>query len=69
MDFWLLKLLLRDMKSKTKNSDQPTENHKKTQKNKSHGKYNTYHWSTLQEMDRCEISIINLIRHVNPGNE
>ena len=31
---WLLKLLLRDMKTKTKNKDQPTNNHKKKQKNK-----------------------------------
>ena len=27
MDSWLLKLLPRDMKTKTKNKDQPTENH------------------------------------------
>ena len=33
MDSWLLKLLSRDMKTKTKNKDQPTNNHKK-QKNK-----------------------------------
>ena len=29
MDSWLLKLLSRDMKTKTKNKDQPTKNHKK----------------------------------------
>ena len=29
MDSWLLKLLSRDMKTKTKNKDQPTSNHKK----------------------------------------
>ena len=29
MDSWLLKLLSRDMKPKTKNKDQPTNNHKK----------------------------------------
>ena len=29
MDPWLLKLLLRDMKTKTKSKDQPTKNHKK----------------------------------------
>ena len=29
MDAWLLKLLSRDMKTKTKNKDQPTNNHKK----------------------------------------
>ena len=29
MDSWLLKLLSRDMKTKTKNKDQPTNNHKK----------------------------------------
>ena len=32
MDSWLLKLLSRDMKTKTKNKDQPTANHKKTEK-------------------------------------
>ena len=29
MDSWLLKLLSRDMKTKTKNKDQPTNNHEK----------------------------------------
>ena len=29
MDSWLLKLLPRDMKTKTKNKDQPINNHKK----------------------------------------
>ena len=29
MESWLLKLLSRDMKTKTKNKDQPTNNHKK----------------------------------------
>ena len=28
---------------KTQDKDQPTNNHKKTQKNKSNRKYNTYH--------------------------
>ena len=32
MDSWLLKLLSRDMKTKTKNKDQPTKSHKKKQK-------------------------------------
>ena len=33
MDSWLLKLLSRDMKTKAKNKDQPTNNHqKKTEK-------------------------------------
>ena len=32
MDSWLLKLLSRDMKTKTKNKDQPTNNHKTTEK-------------------------------------
>ena len=32
MDSWLLKLLSRDIKTKTKNKDQPTNNHKKTEK-------------------------------------
>ena len=34
MDSWLLKLLSRDMKIKTKNKDQPTNNHKKNRKKK-----------------------------------
>ena len=29
VDSWLLKLLSRDMRTKTKNKDQPTNNHKK----------------------------------------
>ena len=29
MDSWLLKLMSRDMKTKTKNKDQPTNDHKK----------------------------------------
>ena len=29
MDSWFLKLLSRDMKTETKNKDQPTNNHKK----------------------------------------
>ena len=29
MDSWLLKLLSGDMKTKTRNKDQPTNNHKK----------------------------------------
>ena len=29
MDSWLLKLLSRDMKTKAKNKDQPTNHHKK----------------------------------------
>ena len=32
MDSWLLKLLSRDMKTKTKNKDQPTNNHKNNDK-------------------------------------
>ena len=34
MDSWLLKLLSRDMKTKAKNKDQPTNNHKRKQKNR-----------------------------------
>ena len=34
IDSWLLKLLPRDMKTKTKNKDQPTNNLRKQQKNK-----------------------------------
>ena len=33
IDSWLLKLLSRDIKTETKNKDQPTNNHKKLQKN------------------------------------
>ena len=32
MGFWLLKLLSREKKTKTKNKDQPTNNHKKYRK-------------------------------------
>ena len=32
IDSWLLKLLPRDMETKTKSKDQPTNNHKKQQK-------------------------------------
>ena len=38
MDSWLLKLLSRDMKRKTKNKDQPTNNHKKNRKIKNNRK-------------------------------
>ena len=38
MDSWLLKLLSRDMKTKTKNKDQPTNNHKKNRKIKNNRK-------------------------------
>ena len=38
MDSWLLKLLSRDMKIKTKNKDQPTNNHKIKQKKKNNRK-------------------------------
>ena len=38
MDAWLLKLLSRDMKTKTKNKDQPTNNHKKNRKIKNNRK-------------------------------
>ena len=55
MDSWWLKLLSRDMKTKAKNKDQPTSNHKKNQKNKkqqktkSNGKNNTYHGPLSQK--------------------
>ena len=32
MDYWLLKLLSKDMKTKTKNKDQPTKNIKNNRK-------------------------------------
>ena len=38
MDSWLLKLLSRDMKTKTKNKDSPTNNHKKNRKTKNNRK-------------------------------
>ena len=38
MDSWLLKLLSRDMKTKTKNKDQPRNNHKKNRKIKNNRK-------------------------------
>ena len=38
MDSWLLKLLSRDMKTKTKNKDQPTNNHKNNRKIKNNRK-------------------------------
>ena len=34
MDSWVHKLLLRDMKTKTKKKDQPTNNHKNNRKSK-----------------------------------
>ena len=55
MDSWLLKLLSRDMKTKSKNKDQPTKNYKKITekkiqpKNKSNGKYNVYHGPLSQK--------------------
>ena len=61
MDCWLLKLLSRDMKTKTKNKNQTTNNHKKNRK--------IIPWTTIPEMDRWEIPILNLVCHVNPGNE
>ena len=38
MDSWVCKLLLRDMKTKTKNKDQPTNNHRNNRKLKNNGK-------------------------------
>ena len=38
MDSWLLKLLSRDMTTKTKHKDQPTNNHKKNRKIKNNRK-------------------------------
>ena len=38
MDSWLLKLLSRDIKTKTKNKDQPTNNHTKSRKIKNNRK-------------------------------
>ena len=49
IDSWLLKLLSRDMKTKTKSKDKPTNNHKNLQKDKSNGKYDTYHGSLSQK--------------------
>ena len=41
MDSWLLKQLSREMKTKTKNKDQPTNNHKKNKKIKNNRKVKT----------------------------
>ena len=50
MGSWLLKLLSRNMKTKTKDKDEPTNNHKKIkQKNKSNEMYNTYHEPLFQK--------------------
>ena len=38
MDYWLLKLLSKDMKAKTKNKDQPTKNVKNNRKIKNNRK-------------------------------
>ena len=38
MDSCVCKLLLRDMKTKTKNKDQPTNNHRNNRKIKNNGK-------------------------------
>ena len=42
MGCWLIKLLSRDIKTKTKNKDQPTNKYKNNRK-KSNGKYNNYY--------------------------
>ena len=49
MDSWLIELLSRDMKTKTKNKYQPANNHNKEQKSKSNGKYSTYHGPLSQK--------------------
>ena len=52
MGSWLLKLLSRDMKIKTKNKDQPINNHKNNRKiseKQSNGKYNTCHGAPFQK--------------------
>ena len=51
--FWLLKILSRDMKTRTKNKDQLTNSYEKLQKSRRNGKYNTYHgplsWTWIDE--------------------
>ena len=75
MDFWLPKLLSADLKTKTKTKDRPTKNHKKlTAKIKNNRKIKamgniTHTMDHYTEMDRWQIPILNLICHVNPGNE
>ena len=58
----LLKLLSKDLKTKTKSKKQQTNNHKKKQKNKANGKYDNYHGPLFQKK-------INGIYHVNPDND
>ena len=56
------------MKTKT-NKDQPTNNQKvKNNKVKPMGNI-TPTMTTIPEMDRWEIPNLNLVCHVNPGNE
>ena len=62
------------MKTKTKNKyyqQTITKNNRKIKniiKTKAMGDI-TPSWNTIPEMDRWEILILNLICHVNPGNE
>ena len=53
MDSWLFKLLSRDMKTKTNIKQQTIikngKKYKKEQKNKSNGKYDTYHGPLSQQ--------------------
>ena len=62
------------MKTKTKNKYYQqiiTKNNRKIKniiKTKAMGDI-TPSWNTIPEMDRWEILILNLICHVNPGNE
>ena len=52
MDSWVHKVLLRDMKTKTKNKDQPTNNHKNNRKLKNNRKIKGMR-NITPTMDHC----------------
>ena len=70
MDSWLLELL--SEKHENKNNKQRSTNKesksKKITESKSNEKYNTYHGLLSQKWIHG-IPILNLVCHVNPGNE
>ena len=68
MDSWSLKPLSRDMKkTKTKTKEQPTKIIKDNRKIKAMVKITSTHEPLSQ--NRWEILILNLLCHLNPGNE
>ena len=70
MDSWVHKLLLRDMSTKTKNKDQPTNNHKNNRALKNNIKIKAMQNLTptmdQYSRNRWERPIFNLICHGNP---